>query len=125
MKDKISKQAYFIKRMRDSGYHIRKVYDRYSQSDSRSWTVMVNAGTTSVFCTCCVNHGEKSGVHADSKYYFILSDGGQFIPNTIKLDTLSFEIVASYLIKVGIYPVFEKGTTIPRKDTQSQEKKEG
>ena len=104
MKNKLAKQAYFIKRMRDSGYQIEKIYDLFSKTDPRAWTIMINPGTASVFCTCYSNHGESDEIDLDSSCFFELFDGGQFIPSRIKIDTSSFEIIISHLIKFGVEP---------------------
>ena len=107
MKNKLAKQAYFIKRMRDSGYNIEKIFEGFSQSDPRSWTIMINPGVSSVFCTCYSNHGESDGIDVDSSCYFELFDGGQFIPSRIKIDTSSFEIIIAHLMKFGIQPTIK------------------
>jgi hypothetical protein len=108
MKNKLAKQAYFIKRMRDSGYAVGKVFEAFSETDPRSWTIMINPSVASVFCTCYANHGEARGIDLDSTCYFELFDGGQFIPSRIKIDTSSFEIIIEHLLKFGIEPITKK-----------------
>lgn len=111
MKNKLSKQSYFIKRLRDSGYTVDKVFDKYSAVDPRSWTILINAGVSSVFCTCYANHGETDGIKIDSPCYFEFSDGGQYIPNKLKFDTSSFEVIVTRLIGFGIEPISQKSKT--------------
>jgi hypothetical protein len=108
MKNKLAKQAYFIKRLRDSGYHVDKVFDKYSLSDPRAWTIIINPGIASLFCTCYSNHGETKGVDLKSTCYFEFFDGGQFIPSRIKLDTSSFEVIVTRLLEFGITPINSK-----------------
>jgi hypothetical protein len=95
-RNKITTVSYFIKRLRDSGYVTDKLYTDYSNSDARSWTVVVDPKVSSVFITCFNNHnyfGEE---------YFEIHDGGQFIPENFKLKTSSIETVIEYLVKFSI-----------------------
>ncbi len=108
MKNKLAKQAYFIKRLRDSGYNVDKIFDKYSNGDPRSWTIMINPGIASIFCTCYTNHGETDGIKLESPCYFEFFDGGQFIPNKLKFDTSSFEVIVTRLIAFGIEPLEPK-----------------
>lgn len=105
MKNKLAKQSYFIKRLRDSGYIIDKVFDQYSDGDVRAWTILINPKTASVFCTCYSNHGEGTNIDMESRAYFELHDGGQFIPSRIKIDTSSLEVIVSKLIGFGVEPI--------------------
>ena len=95
-RNKITTISYFIKRLRDSGYVTDKLYTDYSNSDARSWTVVVDPKVSSVFITCFNNHnyfGEE---------YFEIHDGGQYIPENFKLKTSSIETVIEYLAKFNI-----------------------
>jgi hypothetical protein len=85
-----------LKRLRDSGYIVNKVYSDYGDSDPRSWTLMIDPGGASVFFTCYVNDpyiGET---------FFELFDGNQYIPGRLKLMTSSFEVLTEYLNRYGI-----------------------
>lgn len=97
MSNKITTQSYFIKRLKDSGYVVYKIFDEYSEADPRSWTVMIDPGNASVFCTCYVNDQAMFG-----DTYFEIYDGGQYIPEKFKLKTDSIEVIISYLVKYGI-----------------------
>jgi hypothetical protein len=96
MSNKITTQSYFIKRLKDSGYEIWKLFEDYNESDARSWTIIIDPKVASVFCTCFVNHQEIDN------NYFEFWDGGRFIPDKFKLQTDSMEIVITYLSKFGI-----------------------
>ena len=61
MANKITTQSYFIKRLKDSGYLVYRLFDEFSESDPRNWTVMIDPGQASIFCTCYVNHGDMFG----------------------------------------------------------------
>ena len=97
MSNKVTTQSYFIKRLKDSGYMVYKIFDMYSEADPRNWTVMIDPGNASVFCTCYVNHEKMFG-----ETFFEFYDGGQFIPEKFKLKTDSIEVIISYLVKYGI-----------------------
>lgn len=95
-RNKLTTVSYFIKRLRDSGYVTDKLYTDYSNSDARSWTVVIDPKVSSVFITCYNNHnyfGEE---------YFEIHDGGQFVPENFKLKTSSIETVIEYLVKFNI-----------------------
>ena len=96
MANKITTMGYFIKRLRDSGYIVDKLYSDYAKQDPRCWSVVVDPKNTSIFITYFNNHnflGEE---------YFSIHDGGQFFPENFKLKTSSIEIVIEYLVKFGI-----------------------
>jgi len=97
MSNKITTQSYFVKRLKDSGYVVYKIFDEYSEADPRSWTVMIDPGQASIFCTCYVNHNNMFG-----ESYFELYDGGQYIPEKFKLKADSIEVIITYLVKYGI-----------------------
>jgi hypothetical protein len=96
MSNKITTQGYFIKRLRDCGYSVWKLYDAYSDDDPRAWTVIIDPGHASVLCTCYIN-AKAFGVTT-----FEIYDGGQFIPEKFKVSTDSIEVIVSYLVKFGI-----------------------
>jgi hypothetical protein len=95
-KNKITTCSYFIKRLRDSGYVVDKLFGEYAYTDPRSWTVVVDPNVASVIITCYNNHNEMG------EEYFELHDGGQFIPDRFKIKTSSIEVVIEYLVKFGI-----------------------
>ena len=96
MSNKITTQSYFIKRLKDSGYVVYKLFDEYSEADPRNWTVMIDPGGASIICTYYSNYG----VFGDA--FFEFYDGGQFFPEKFKLKTDSIEVVITYLVKYGI-----------------------
>lgn len=96
MSNKLTTQGYFIKRLRDSGYQVDKLYAEYNDLDPRAWTIIIDPGGASVFCTCYRNYPELGDT------YFEIYDGGQFIPSKLKIQTSSIEIFIEYLVKFGI-----------------------
>jgi hypothetical protein len=96
MANKLTTLGYTLKRFRDSGYFANKLFAEYSEVDPRAWTIMIDPGVSSVFCTCYINDpyiGET---------FFELYDGNQYIPGRLKIQTSSFEIIVEHLTKYGI-----------------------
>ena len=55
-KNKITTLGYFIKRLKDNGYIVWKIMDRYDHdTDYRKWTVLINPSQESVMVTCLLN----------------------------------------------------------------------
>jgi len=96
MSNKLTTLGYFLKRLRDSGYYAHKLFTDYNESDSRAWTIMIDPGVASVFCTCYINDPFID------ESYFELFDGGRFIPGRLKLKTNSFEVLIEHLVKYNI-----------------------
>jgi hypothetical protein len=97
MSNKITTQSYFIKRLKDSGYVVYKIFDAYGEVDPRNWTIMIDPGVASVYCTCYVNNKDAFG-----ETYFEFYDGGQFLPEKFKLKTDSIEVIIAWLVKYNI-----------------------
>jgi hypothetical protein len=96
MANKLTTLGYTLKRFRDSGYIANKIFTDYNQTDPRAWTIMIEPGQSSVFCTCYINDpyiGES---------YFELYDGNQYIPGRLNLKTSSFETLVEHLVNKGI-----------------------
>jgi len=96
MANKLTTMGYFMKRLRDNGYIVDRIFTGYSMLDSRTWTVMVDGGCASIFVTCYQNDPEPG------RSYFEMYDGGKFIPGRLKLETNSIETFINYLVKFGI-----------------------
>jgi hypothetical protein len=95
-KPKITTVGYFIKRLRDSGYIADKLITNYNESDSRSWTAIVDSGGCSIMITCFNN---KSFLGEE---FFEMYDGDQYIPSHLKIKTSSIEVIIEYLVKFNI-----------------------
>jgi len=95
-KNKITTQGYFTKRLRDSGYYVVKLYDRYSDSDPRKWTLLVSPYQESVFITC-IDNGEWPW-----RGLFEMSDCGQKIPKGFHINTDSIDVILKHLDKFKI-----------------------
>jgi|TARA_R110002126_G_scaffold122632_3_gene264419 hypothetical protein len=110
MANKLTTMGYFMKRLRDSGYVVDRLFTGYSMIDARTWTVVVDPGCASLFVTCYQNDPEIG------RAYFEMYDGGKFIPGRLKLETSSIETFISYLVKFGIS---NKSRNYPRSEGTS------
>jgi hypothetical protein len=90
--NKLSTQGYLIKRLKDSGYVVYRIFDEYSESDPRKWTIMIDPKVASIFCTC---YERLDGLTEEPVFEFY--DGGQFLPSKFKLNTDSFEVILDFL----------------------------
>ena len=95
-KNKITTPGYFIKRLRDNGFIVNRIFDKYGEHDPRRWTVMVNPSNESLWITCYTNK-EWFG-----QVMFEMSDGGCNIPKNLHLNTDSIEVVINYLHEFNI-----------------------
>jgi hypothetical protein len=96
--NKITTQGYFIKRLRDNGYNVNRIFSDYNTHDCRRWTVMINPGVDSLFITCVFNkefHGQK---------YFEFNNSGQGINRNLIIETESMEIIIHKLREFSIKP---------------------
>jgi|TARA_R110002020_G_scaffold137052_7_gene305753 hypothetical protein len=95
-KNKLKTAGYFIKRLKDNDFVTLRIFDKYSESDPRKWTVLVDPGGTSVFITCFENTPFKG------EYLFSFNDGNQNFNNNFSLKTDSIEVVVSKLLRTGV-----------------------
>ena len=96
MANKLTTLGYTLKRFRDSGYIANKLFNDYSSQDPRAWTIVIDPGGYSVFCTCYINDPYIG------HNFFELYDGGQYLPGRLKLQTSSFEVIVEHLVKHNI-----------------------
>ena len=103
MANKLTTLGYFKKRMRDCGYFVDDLFRNYAQTDPRHWTVVIDPGVASIFCTCYVNANKDDLRESQiGDFYFEFYDGGQFIPGKLAIKTSSIEVIIEYLVKFGI-----------------------
>jgi hypothetical protein len=96
MKNKVTTCGYFIKRLRDNGYTVNRIFNEYSTHDCRKWTVMIEPRTASLYITCYVN----KDWNADQM--FELNDGVNF--KNLQLKTDSMEVILTKLVDKNIIP---------------------
>ena len=96
-KNKLTTMGYFIKRLRDNGYVVDRLFTNYALTDPRSWTIVIDPLGAAIFCTCYQNNPELGAV------YFEVYDGGQFIDGKgYNIVTTSIEVFIEHLVKFGI-----------------------
>jgi len=95
-KNKLKTPGYFIKRLKDNDFVTLRIFDKYSDSDPRKWTVLVDPKGSSVFITCFENTPFKD------EYLFQFNDGNQLFKNSFSLKTDSIEVVVQKLLKSGV-----------------------
>ena len=94
--NKIKTAGYFIKRLKDSGFVVFKIFNAYSNQDPRRWTVLIDPGVSSVYITCFSNKNEINEV------LFELDDGGYLFSKGTYLKTESIETLITLLINKGV-----------------------
>ena len=94
--NKITTPGYFIKRLRDNKMCVIRIFQRYNKSDSRTWTVLVDPGNTSIYITCYENRTFNGEI------LFELNDGGVLFPKNFSLKTNSIEVVITFLLEKGV-----------------------
>lgn len=95
-KNKIKTPSYFMKRLRDNGFIVLKMFADYGQHDPRRWTVLVDPGYSSVYITCYTNKDFLNDI------MFELNDGGNRFIKNLSLKTDSIEVVIRHLIDKGV-----------------------
>jgi len=87
VKNKIKTAGYFIKRLKDNGFVVLKMFNAYSEADPRRWSILVDPGYHSVFITCFTNKDEKGEVLFNLMMVVIILKEG-FISRPIALNLL-------------------------------------
>lgn len=93
VKNKIKTAGYFIKRLKDSGFVVFKMFNAYAETDPRRWTVLIDPGYCSVYVTCFTNK------NAPKEVLFEFDDGGNHFQKGFYLKTDSIEVVINKLIE--------------------------
>jgi len=94
--NKIKTAGSFIKRLKDSGFVVFKMFNAYNNTDPRRWTVLVDPGVTSIYITCYTNKNEINEI------LFEIDDGGQLFNKGTYYKTDSVETIISNLIQKGV-----------------------
>lgn len=95
-KNKIKTPSYFIKRLRDNGFIVLKMFNDYGDHDPRRWTVLVDPAGASVFITCFTNK------NFNGEIMFELNDGGILFNRNYSIKTDSIEVIVDYLLQRGV-----------------------
>ena len=95
-KNKLKTAGYFIKRLKGCGFETLRIFNNYSDTDPRKWSVIVDPGRSSVFITCFENRPFKG------EYLFTFDDGNQVFRQNYSLKTDSIEVVVRKLVESGV-----------------------
>ena len=81
MKDDISFGDFklSIKRLKDNGFVVLKIFNAYSNADPRRWSVLVDPGYHSVYITCFTNKEEPGEVLFEFDDILIISFHSFFV----------------------------------------------
>ena len=90
-KNKLQTAGYFIKRLKDAGYVILRIFDKYSDQDTRKWTILADPGGASIYITCFEDKPFKG------EYLFSFEDGNQLFHRGYVLKTSSIDVVIDRL----------------------------
>ena len=96
MANKIDTPGYLLKRLRQSGFIAIRLFNKFSDSDPRRWTIMIDPAGASIFVTCYENYPDVGDIS------FEFNDGGQNWPKNFFLKTKSVEVILYQLIEKGI-----------------------
>lgn len=94
--NKIDTPAYLIKRLKESGYIVIRLFQKYSKADPRKWTIMVDPADASIMITCYSNYPSLNDVT------FEFNDGGRRFPKNFQLTTRSVEVIILQLLEKGV-----------------------
>lgn len=97
MKNKIHTLSYFKKRLKDCGYVVWDIMNKYSMEDPRKWTIMINPSDESIFITCVVNREELGSLPE-----FEINDGGMRFQKNLTIKTSSMEVIVNLLTSKGV-----------------------
>ena len=95
IKNKLKTASYFTKRLKDSGFETWKIFNKYSESDPRRWTVLIDPGGASIYITCFENKPFYN------EYLFTFDDGNVNFKPGFSLKTDSIEVVVNRLLSNG------------------------
>jgi hypothetical protein len=97
--NKIKTPGYFIKRIRDCGFCVLRIFNRYGIHDPRRWTVLIDPGGHSIFVTCYSNKDFNNEI------LFEFNCSGDIFPKNYSLKTESIEVIVQLLIDKGVQPM--------------------
>lgn len=90
-KNKITTQGYFLKRLKDAGYYVIRMFDRYSKDDKRKWTIIINPSTDSIMLTC-IDNGDWP-----HRGLYKLDDDNNIFPHNFYINTESIDVILKHL----------------------------
>lgn len=98
-KNNIHTLSYFKKRLKDNGYVVWDIMNKYSVEDPRKWTIMVNPSIESIYITCIVNRDGLGDIPE-----FQINDAGLRFQKNLTIKTSSMEVIVTMLNNKGVVP---------------------
>jgi hypothetical protein len=95
-KNSLKTPSYFIKRLKDSGFIVWKMFSEYGTHDPRLWTILVDPSGSSVFITCYENKDFFGDI------MFEINDGGKKFSKNFSIKTESLEVIVTHLLSAGV-----------------------
>jgi hypothetical protein len=95
-RNSIKTPSYFVKRLRDSGFIVWKIFGDYGEHDPRCWTLLVDPSGSSVFITCYENKDFFGDI------MFEINDGGNKFLKNFSIKTESLEVIITHLLNAGV-----------------------
>lgn len=96
MANKIATPSYLIKRLRESGFIVIRLFNKFAYADSRKWSIMIDPAGSSIVVTCYENYPSPGDIS------FEFNDGGVLWPRNFILKTRSVEVIILQLLEKGI-----------------------
>lgn len=94
-KNNLYTASYFKKRMRECGINVDIIIPRYSKTDKRYWTMLIDT-ELKVHCTCFRYMDNNNKLIC----YFRFTDGGQYIKFDKVFETQSMNTLTEYVISL-------------------------
>lgn len=94
--NKLKTAGYVIKRLKDNGFIVWKIFNAYTKTDPRRWTVLINPGSESIYLTCYHNREEVNEI------MFEFFDGNNNFPHGFFTKTQSVEVLINTLIDKNV-----------------------
>lgn len=95
-KNSLKTPSYFIKRLKDSGFIVWKMFSEYGIHDPRLWTILVDPSGSSIFITCYENNDFFGEI------MFEINDGGKKFSKNFSIKTESLEVIVTHLLSAGV-----------------------
>ena len=95
-KNKLSTPSYFIKRLKDSGFVVLRMFQAFTIGDPRKWIILVNPGQENILITCYENKEFRGDI------MFEIHDGGVRFPKNFSIKTDSMEVIVQHLVEKGV-----------------------
>ena len=94
--NKLKTAGYTIKRLKDNGFVVLKMFNAYTEADPRRWTILIDPGRSSVYLTSFHNRSDFNEIT------FEFDDAGHKFPRGLFIKTDSVEVLVTHVLDKGI-----------------------